>query len=501
MKKLFLSIFGLLMIVTPVTTHAAVSAYTRQVLQRADKGITYAKSAPAAKNFVDLYLPWVQSAGSTILSLVDTKLRIVAQQRDLPENTACLRVDLYLIEQKMNDVRKELQTAIKDEKIATIIRLQDLALFLNERFENVLKGSRDPLYQDETWWQRRLFEPEQTGWCCGKEGDVCNERKPTECAKEEGTYVETAKECSRLGCTVTDAVIEAEKMCPFHSNYLPPSVTAGYGCDLSALQKIIPDAKGALAESIKEEKNAMEKVETALQEIVTKAKAFLQLQVEIDQLLGRESNLPSIVPPPAHKETEGCVPASDPLWGKGAVEWELRSSFSFEKDEQKILRAFQDLRLKQGGRRDPPKEFIKKSTKGLLDSLFDDYGRNTFKIFSERQGQLEAEVFAQASDTHLSIGNTVELLVTSVGKLSDLARNKNGLRGFVRDYAYFLRRTCINRPCNERLEQVLKIVFTDECFPYTNGNYLSDTCESPRWQKCMEKALDIKVKVDTSKCK
>ncbi|MBI3332043.1 hypothetical protein HYZ99_03735 [Candidatus Peregrinibacteria bacterium] len=506
MKRLSLSFIGFVILFTPVTAGAegpAISAYVRQVLERADKGIAYAKQGSAVQDFLEYYLPWSQSAGSTVLSLVDTKLRIVAQQRDLPENTACLRVDLYLIEKKIEQVRGELQQAIKDKKIMTIVRLQDLILFLNERFEHVLKGSRDPLYQDKTWWQRRLFEPEKTGWCCsGKKGDTCNERKATACSVEGGIFRETGEECAALGCRADPGVLEIEKICPFHSNYLPPSVTAGYGCDLTALQNIIPKVSpGALASSNEAEKDAVQKVATTLDNIVTRAESFLKLQIEIDELLGRETDLPDSVPPRSHKEIEGCVPTGDQLWKSGAVEWELRSNFSFEKDEQKILKAFQELRLKQGGRRSPPEEFMKKASKGLLDSMLDDYGRITFKRFSEKQGQLEAEVFAQASDTHLSVANTVDLLVTSVGTLSDLARSREGLRGFVRDYAYFLRRTCIHRPCNARLGQVLKIVFTDECFAYTNGDYLNDTCENPRWKKCMEKALGVNVKVDVSKCK
>ena len=150
--------------------------------------------------------------------------------------------------------------------------------------------------------------------------------------------------------------------------------------------------------------------------------------------------------------------------------------------------------MEQGGKRLPPISMREDENKGALDSLLDDYGKRTFKRFSERQGQLEGDIFPGSIDPQLAIRDTLSLLISSVGKLSSLARDKEGLRGFVRDYAYFLRRTCINRPCNKRLDQILKIVFRDECFPYTNGDYLGDTAENPRWKKCAEAA-----KIETKK--
>ena len=70
-----------------------------------------------------------------------------------------------------------------------------------------------------------------------------------------------------------------------------------------------------------------------------------------------------------------------------------------------------------------------------------------------------------------------------VGHFPDLDR-----RSFVRDFAYFLRRSCIDRPCSQRLDRILKIVFTDECFPFVSGQFLNDTVQNPGWRRCMTAA-------------
>jgi hypothetical protein len=57
-------------------------------------------------------------------------------------------------------------------------------------------------------------------------------------------------------------------------------------------------------------------------------------------------------------------------------------------------------------------------------------------------------------------------MVTFTGQALDEER---GLRAFVRNFAWYIRRSCIFRPCNERLEQILKLNFADSCFPYTGG--------------------------------
>lgn len=489
-------IFGLSLMLAPSTAAAvegpATSAYVNATLERASNGIAYAKEGSVVDSFAVYYLPWSQSIGSAILGFIDTELRIVAAGRDVPENTACVRVDLYLLEKKMEEVRRELQTALTAKKLTTIVRLQDLAQFLNERMEQVLKGSRDPAYNDTAWNGHYLFDrPAEAGWCCpeGVPGNACEEQTQSDCEGSGGIYRDTALQCTAYGCAATPEDLGNEKMCPFHSDYLPPSVTAGYGCDLSALDGILARVSDpSFTSVVQKEKEGTEAMATVFQDIITKATSFLTLQREIDSLLGRENVVTNIPPIPGHRTAEGCVPQPEQFWTQGAVEWELRGPFDFGRDETKILRAFSDLRIKQGGDRLPPVAFREAENKGALDSLFDDYAKTTFKSFSERQGQLEAEIFPIAVDPERAIGDALSLLVSSVGKLSALAHDQDGLRGFVRDYAYFLRRTCIDRPCNKRLDQILKIVFQDACFPYTNGEYLKDTPEDPRWEKCAEAA-------------
>jgi hypothetical protein len=114
--------------------------------------------------------------------------------------------------------------------------------------------------------------------------------------------------------------------------------------------------------------------------------------------------------------------------------------------------------------------------------------RDTVNMWSYLQGREEAAIFPQAIDPQLQIADALTSLHSAVSKLAKLATEKTGVRQFVLRYAYFLRRTCMYRPCSLMLDQVIKIASTDDCFPYTNGDFLMDSADNPRWERCKEAA-------------
>jgi hypothetical protein len=169
----------------------------------------------------------------------------------------------------------------------------------------------------------------------------------------------------------------------------------------------------------------------------------------------------------------------------GAVFTELRGSFRLSVDHLRLLEDFQNLREHEASRR-PLSNAIKARPRDVLGQISQEFYGTLFSNFSITQAQNEALLFALGSDPHLIIGNTLRPLRESVQRLARLIHPGIGqvgegeeqdsigsLRGFVRDFAYFLRRSCMERPCNERLDRILKIVFQDACFPYTNGEYLT----------------------------
>jgi len=82
-------------------------------------------------------------------------------------------------------------------------------------------------------------------------------------------------------------------------------------------------------------------------------------------------------------------------------------------------------------------------------------------------------------------------VIESLKSLQELTQDSSkGLRRFVINLATYLNRTCIDRPCKNRLEYVLKVAFSDNCFPYSNASNIS----TEALQKCLDDAdIDLKL--------
>lgn len=516
MKLVLLSIIGLALLLSAPLAEAqgasdkAVSSYTEKVLKRADDGIAYAWTGSPVTDFLSAFLPWSKSVGSVVLSLVDTQLRIVAEQRSLPENTACLRTDLFLIEAKMRMVKEEMEEALKQKNITAIMRLQDLLLFLNDRFAILLSGARDPKIVDQAWHEGRLFDEEKPRWCClGGSNPACTEHTWDECFSAGVSLFNTKEECgAATKCSVPSGT-PTEDLCPFSTDYLPAAVSKGYGCDLETL-KTLPgilqtsadQGSGPLEDAIGAEQEGMERILDLILDYTTLAQTFQDLEREIAYLLGRTPPSGGTVDPERpHEEIEGC-PKTWPTgkdqdkdeWPDDAVRHDLYNPFTVERAmrEYELLRMFQDLRVEEGKRRPAPAYFLPhpdaKQESILLQGLKGN-GQDSYRVFNTRQGREESVIFPIGSDAHLTIAKVLTVLTDATGMLSHLAHDigaleTKGLRGFVRDFAYFLRRSCIDRPCSTRLDQVLRIVLRNECFPYTNGEYLQGT----DYEDCKEAA-------------
>ncbi|HLD71831.1 MAG TPA: hypothetical protein VI873_04450 [Candidatus Peribacteraceae bacterium] len=485
--KRFLIPFGLLLMLLPQLAAAApvaMSPYVERVLSRAQAGIDHARDGTTT---IPSMGRGARVVGAALLRLIDTKQRIIDAGKDLNENTACLHIDFFLLEDKLRAAQEELNKAYNEKNPIAIRRLQDVIAFLNERMELLLLGAREPTVLDTEWQTVRLFDPPKDVFCCGgiPGVDQCRADKRPACLARGDVIFSTEDQCTAYGCKAAGDPPD-EKLCPFHTDYLPPTVTTGFGCDEETLMHILGGLEGELQKTVAAEADGLREVTRIAEEQLQTINAFTSLEQKLALLLGRP---PETSGPPAarkpHTAVAGCPEAWPPdadknkdVWPDGSLKWELRSPFTIELDQRKLLNAFQELRLKEAGARPIPGEFDTRARSDRTNAfvrVFDTYGIDWFGTFSKRQGIEESEIFAQASDTHLSVARAVSRLRASVGKLSKLAHDMTGLRGFVRDFAYYLRRSCIARPCNTRLDQVLKIIFQDSCFPYTNGEYLNGT--------------------------
>jgi hypothetical protein len=202
-----------------------------------------------------------------------------------------------------------------------------------------------------------------------------------------------------------------------------------------------------------------------------------------------------------------CVDDDTPLSTRS-----VRSPFSADKDETSLLMEFLGVRTAEEVSREFSDELKtsaefssgsqqQKDRASDEDNPFGNVLRQTTRALTRTwsliQGRSEALIFPAAVDGQLQIADALTGLRSAVAKLAKLAvqredtqnnQPQKGLRDFVMSYAYFIRRTCNFRPCNLLLERVMRITGTDECFPYTNGEFLNDDDSDPRWKKCAEKA-------------
>lgn len=450
--------------VEPLSAH-----YVAPAIRRAKDGIAYAAEAKTNADFFSYYLPgWARNVAGSFARLVDSRQSPTVRGDDLTETTACLRYDRILLECQIDAVRQALDAELERGSFFAIMRLQSALLFLQETLAHLHSGAADGSYADDSWSRQRLFDR-----------DVPAER--------------------------------TEPLCPFHSDYTPPRLT-GYGCDAYALQSInsrVPD--GALPFVTAE----LDGLTTMIEQIET----FRGLLPLVDALSENEDYGYRPFAQAEHRTIVGCqeetgvcsdngdlVCGSDefcasknagrclrgehPTIPKRAA----RGAFSYGRDHLRLLVDFVGKRIDDGLSRTFPAGWsrVEDLPEGGSDAeirRWDDAalagGRTSTRIYfrsvSGIQGAREGLIFPEAQDSQLEIAHALSDMRASVGELSRLASGPGGIRAFVGEFAYFLRRTCMFRPCQQTLEQIIRISLQDACFPYTNGQFLGG---GPAWKAC-----------------
>lgn len=443
---------GLLLAPGGAAAQWAVSPYVQAVLQRSEDGVRRARQLRAPEPEVDA-LDLRRAATAAYGALVDTRQRITIERRALSEHTACLRADLFLLERQFERVRQETLLAIDRKNRSSVTLMLEVLRFLSDRYEAVLHGARDPAQTDSDWHATWQFDPPD--W--------------------QATY---------------GGILVSGEACPFHTDYLPPSV-GGYGCDATALRQVLRglSASGAGGSELR----AATQAELASLEAGLRAAADYELRLlalgqasgQLDRIVSGGPALPSLSPPPQHRPPlSGCF-RTRPLPPE-VVRHELRGPFSLERDDERLLTIFREQRRSEERERPLPSYLDAGRTvvHWILGWLGLQEGRELGE-FQGTQGERESMTVAATVDP----SGSFERLTISVREFSDLASGRDGVRAFVRDFAYFLRLSCVFRPCSSRLERVMRVVVTDECFPYANGEFLRDAPRGkPRWELCKEKA-------------
>lgn len=496
----------------PISTH-----YVGPAIQRAQDGITYATEAQTNDDFFSYYLPgWAHSVASSFAQLVGGQQQGTQRIGNIAETTACLRYDQILLECALKRVEKALDAELERGSFFAIMQLQSIVVFLQERLEHLALGSEDSSHEDATYATKHLFDrddpPEQTEPLCPFHSDY------------------TPARMTGYGC---DATVLRTIQSRVPQNALPfvQAELDGWTAirnEIASFQEAIPASFRSTASTInvKQIRYRAEgqahyywachdeygnNLEPPVYDRDPPSGWCFGFRLDEHQtLIGCQENIGTCSNDTsllcgsdefcASKNAGLCQRnADDPTIPKRAV----RGVFSFPRDHVRILTDFMEKRINDGlARTFPPSlsrfEDLPEGGDDALSRASDDNllisGRTSKRVFfrsiSADQGRREGAIFPEAQDSQLEIADALSDMRTSIGELSRLASQPSGMRTFIAEFAYFLRRTCAFRPCQKSLEQIIRISLADSCFPYTNGQFLSG---GPAWKQC---AMDACIQVD-----
>jgi hypothetical protein len=172
----------------------------------------------------------------------------------------------------------------------------------------------------------------------------------------------------------------------------------------------------------------------------------------------------------------------------------FQSPFDIHPDDARLASEYERFMVKRDAERPVYQEYLPPET-GLNSHFTPEDLMSVVRKFTRDQTSEDSLTFATGADPILAtedaftdLRNAVTKLVRLGNVLGSSDSEERGLRDFVRDFAYFLRRSCLDRPGGEQLDVILRLVFADSCFAYGNGEYLTATPEDPQWRRCMEEA-------------
>lgn len=478
----------------PVSEH-----YIGKVVERAKKGLEYAKGQGSGGETPPGFLyHWSDQIASAVLGLIDTDLRLTEQQRDLIQNSPCLRIDVLILEGWMERARAAKMSALAEGNPGAIVSLIPLQRYLNDRYKALLLGAFDPNFKDESEGKLYAFDPTPY-WCCPAGDDdgkrVCkeaaNEEEKVACTFAQGGLSKRLHTCISQGCTSDNTGEESKALCPYTTDYFPPTV-AGYGCDTSLLSRYTSKTP----DEVKKEYEALKELVKDRDKYINDASSLKSAITELNGVLGiptpdlenfqkgRSSQI-------RHRKLTGCVP-EDKQWPQGLASFSLRGSFSIEQADQPLLVRLHDLWTSWGKARLAP-EYLRYSYElepgedkdrqleretGWFMLIYMpalESARDYLQKASITQLGEESLMVPKAIDMPIRLFDVFRPLREKVREFADSSKSdSDGFRAFAKNFAYFLRRSCIFRPCSVTLDRVLKIVFEQSCFPYSKSLNPSD---------------------------
>lgn len=434
MKPLLIVIASLLALApAPVLAAPGLTPYVQRVIERARAGET-AIAENGGTWGLDDALHWLQNSMSAVFGNRETAVTRTDEVLQFTRGTACLQTDLTLILQEMENVRRLMAQARADRKSLTLLRLMGLYEFLGDRMRVLEWGSSEIAYSDPAWSAVQTFDtPEQA------------------------------------------TLVKDERLCPFSTRYADISLDRTSGCTPKEMENALAMLRQEAAEDGAAGISALE----------TEKNALSTLLDSLQSTTGPSSSAP------AERQMDGCTeqwPAGYRSWSPGAFAETAGIKFLA------LTKHLANIELLRPSYYQPETWFTWNIGINVLNPLLASDARD----FATQQARSDAlvriggvetrdleEAFAPITKTVGSLARLVSTISAQGDQRDDPTRS---LRDFVRDAAYFLRRSCMNRDCNASLERVMRIVTSDACFPYTSGgaDLPPDATQAQKDQKVQE---------------
>lgn len=511
MKRLLLSAGTAMALLLPMAVQAQaptacegvratqpISPYVKNVLARTQKGLDRL-SGRSSGGFMIVFPGWIQSSLASVAGAVDVRSGSLGLRSNLLTTSTCLHLDTLHLECKLAEVREALKTQIQNQSPLGIYRAQSLIQYLQERLFALQEGAHDGTWLDATALNPQLFDVQRRR--------AADENADPACGNgilESGEECDDGNRADDDGCAATCL----SEMCPYSSDYSEPIPSLGMGCDLYVLTEE-DSGRGTATDVVAQETQVLEALLNARAELLPNADNPEHVSFEgcVRGWCANDNGTPC-------GKSADCGVGGQCVFGRRLCEADksircssdvdcgedgpcafvadtrhttLRSPFSLEPDAFELTRQFVRLRERRDMLRRWPGQFrnpedLPVAERARAERL--DRGdpgrpgrlaaRRDLRARQGEQGAREALLFATVADGHLRIAEELKPLREGVRKLGLMARETNGTRETARNLAYYILRTCIYRPCNEKLIQVLQMTFdeADVCFPYTNGEYL-----------------------------
>lgn len=493
-----------------------ITPYVEKILERAQRGINAAADTPTyEQTTLSFIYNWSANAISAMYQLMDGDSAVIDAQRSLNDDTMCLHHDMRILDAMIGKANCALNEAVQNSQPYGVVMLNNVVRFLKARQKNLLIGHNSPLHQDIHYGRVRMFDvSDEEVFCClpyehNENPAVCMAVGTTaECNRQGGRAHEDVESCLADGCTQPDDAPEPDEehppMCPFSSDYLPPTAYK-VGCDLD----VLTGASLSAIEPIEKEYEALQALLEARQQIVDRKDRVREMAHTIDTYLGLEPEAPpeddEEEDEEEHRTFEGCLvdiltieeddeDAADKLdtnivYSTGGTRFAIRGPFSLRKQEIRLMQHLAEQYMTFGQQRsiadyqrrpsdhEPDREKVEEARE--QDDIMSQmarglrlYVRNLTYTWNQAQSERQSRIVAKAIDAPVQMVGVFAPLRKEVANLVRMSSDRDsGLRRFVRGFAWHLRRTCLERPCSDRLETILKLVLSEQCFPYSDGSY------------------------------